>query len=114
MAAGAEAGTGGALLGYPENGSFQAKPARLGTTSEFRTDNIYGEEVERLVDVMRANVEHGNSGGPLVSEDGDVLTTVFASAVNSETGGYGTPNSVVLKILDEAGDEAVDTGPCLH
>lgn len=113
LAAGPPAGRGGAILGYPENGSFDARPGRIGTTQRIITDDAYGRgPVSRLLTPLRGLVRPGNSGGPLVDRDGHVLTTVFASTTGGPpAGGYGVANTTVAQALARAGP-MVGTGEC--
>ena len=106
-------GTSGAVLGFPGNGSYDVSPARLGSTRTVTSQDAYGRgPVRRSVTSLRANVRSGNSGGPMVDGRGRVLTTVFAGTVGGgRNGGYGVPNDVVRRALEEAG-EPVGTGPC--
>jgi S1-C subfamily serine protease len=107
------AGRGGAVLGYPENGSFDAQPGRIGTTQRIVTDDAYGRgPVSRLLTPLRGLVRPGNSGGPLVDRDGRVLTTVFASTTGGGPhGGYGVANATVAEVLAGA-SRMVGTGEC--
>jgi S1-C subfamily serine protease len=113
------AGASGAILGYPENGPFDVQPARIGRTQNVITQNAYGQgPVTRLLTPLRGLVRPGNSGGPLVDDDGQVLTTVFAATVDSKVrGGYGVANETVAAVLREADARErersqVSTGPC--
>jgi S1-C subfamily serine protease len=112
-------GTAGAILGYPENGPFEADPARIGRTQSVLTQDAYGRgPVSRLLTPLRGLVRPGNSGGPVVDTAGRVLTTVFAATVDSRVhGGYGVADSTVARMLAsaEAGAAAggkASTGPC--
>lgn len=107
------AGRAGAILGYPENGSFDARPGRIGTTQRIITDDAYGRgPVSRLLTPLRGLVRPGNSGGPLVGGEGQVLTTVFASTTGGgPAGGYGVANATVAQVLARAG-RMVGTGEC--
>ena len=89
------------------------RPARLGATRTVVSQDAYGRgPVTRALTAFRALVRPGNSGGPLVSAGGDVLTTVFAATTgDGPRGGYGVPNGVVRRILARARDR-VGTGPC--
>jgi S1-C subfamily serine protease len=103
----------GAILGYPENGPFDALPGRIGATQEIVTDNAYGQgPVTRLLTPLRGLIRPGNSGGPVVNSGGRVLTTVFASTTSSgPAGGYGVANATVSQVLAGAG-RMVGTGEC--
>ena len=107
-------GAEGAVLGYPENGPFTILPARLGETGEVISQDSYGNgPITRLMTPFRADVRDGNSGGPVVGADGEVLATVFAATVGGKAdSALGVPNQVVEQALERAGD-AVDTGPCV-
>lgn len=103
----------GAILGYPENGPFDARPARIGTTQKVSTEDVYGHgPVLRLLTPLRGLVRPGNSGGPVVDSEGHVLTTVFAGTTGAGPhGGYGVADATVAETLARAG-RAVGTGPC--
>ena len=115
LAADARSGTGGAVLGFPENGAFDVRPARLGATRTAISRDAYGRgPVERAIVSFRGRVRSGNSGGPVVDGDGRVLTTVFASSAGSDRpSGFGVPNAVVAAALERASGP-VDTGPCVR
>ena len=107
-------GRAGAILGFPENGPFDVEPGRIGRTQTVLTDNAYGRgPVSRLLTPLRGRVRPGNSGGPLVDANGNVLTTVFAGTVGEgPAGGYGVANATVAQILSQAGGTPVSTGQC--
>jgi S1-C subfamily serine protease len=109
-------GVDGAILGFPENGPYDVRAARLGQTRAVVSEDAYGNgPVTRLMTTFRGVVKPGNSGGPVVDTAGRVLATVFAkSTSDTRAGGYGVPNSVVRRALGDAVGEgrAVSTGPC--
>jgi S1-C subfamily serine protease len=76
------------VAGYPEDHPFTAVPARIGQTETIQIANLYHtSQVDRQVYEIRAVVEEGNSGGPLIAPDGDVYGVVFAVDTNAvETG----------------------------
>jgi S1-C subfamily serine protease len=98
--------TAGVILGYPEDGPFDAQPGRIGETQNVLTQDAYGNgPVLRLLTPLRGLVRPGNSGGPMVASDGRVLTTVFAGTTGGGSqGGYGVANATVARLL--AGPQA--------
>jgi len=106
-------GTGGAVLGYPENGPYALSPARLGDTSPTIGEDAYGNgPIHRSIAFLRGSVRSGNSGGPLVDSRGRVLATVFAATTSGPPGGFAIPNDVVGSALAGPTSTEVDTGPC--
>jgi S1-C subfamily serine protease len=108
-----EPGTSAAILGFPENGPYDVEPARLGQTREVLSDDAYGDGPRRRrVTSVRGRVRSGNSGGPIVDEDGEVVGTIFASTLSGGgRSGLAVPDSVVASALRQA-DGAVENGPC--
>jgi S1-C subfamily serine protease len=108
----AKPGTSAAVLGFPENGPYDVRPARLGQTATVLTQDSYGRgPVQRAITSLRGRVRHGNSGGPVVDGSGRVVATVFAAAAGRGRAGYAVPDSVVRSALGRVRGE-VDTGPC--
>jgi S1-C subfamily serine protease len=106
-------GTGGAVLGYPENGPYALSPARLGETSTAISEDSYGNgPIQRSIAFLRGSVRSGNSGGPLVDSRGRVMATVFAATTSGPPGGFAIPNDVVSSALAEPSAAEVDTGSC--
>jgi S1-C subfamily serine protease len=98
------AGTAAAILGYPENGPFVAEPGRIGLTERVLTQNAYGRgPVTRELTLVRGLVRPGNSGGPTVDANGQVVATIFAATTSAgPRGGFGVPNGVVREDLERA------------
>ena len=111
----AEPGTSAAILGFPENGDYDVQPGRLGATATATSQDAYGRgPVQRRITALRGLVRHGNSGGPMVDGEGQVVTTIFASAqANGARAGFGVPDSLVRSALEQA-NGPVDTGPCVR
>jgi S1-C subfamily serine protease len=92
-----------AILGYPLDGPYVVTAGRLGDTARVAARDAYGRvNVGRSVVGFRGTVERGNSGGPVVDRDGNVVTTVFARRHGSDDG-YGVPNDAVRSALGKVG-----------
>ena len=71
-------------------------PARIGDDQLAQAPDIYqSKEVTRQIYSIRADVEPGNSGGPLLAPDGQVDGVVFAAAVGVKNTGYALTASEV-------------------
>jgi S1-C subfamily serine protease len=82
-------GSNAVVAGYPGDHPFTAVPARVGSTETIQIANIYHtSQVDRQVYEIRAAVEEGNSGGPLIAPDGDVYGVVFATDTNAPDTGF--------------------------
>jgi S1-C subfamily serine protease len=85
----ATSGDNAVVSGYPLNArTLQEAPARIGDIQEAQGPNIYQTTtVTRQIYEIKAVVQEGNSGGPLLSPAGTVDGVVFAAAVGvSDTG----------------------------
>ena len=98
----AQTGAGALVLGYPQDGPFDVRAARVRGTLDARGEDIYGSRtVTREIYALRSRVRQGNSGGPLVDPDGRVLGVIFAAAADDEQVGYALT-------VDEVEDEAAE------
>jgi S1-C subfamily serine protease len=96
-------GQAAALLGFPGNGPFRATPVRMGRAAKLGLRDAYGRfELGRTVVALRGNVEAGNSGGPVVNSDGEVIATIFGARQDSDNG-YAVPNEQVSNALANVG-----------
>jgi S1-C subfamily serine protease len=91
-----------AILGYPYGGPLDAEAGRIGGTSSVISRDAYGGgPVSRYITSIRADADPGNSGGPAVNREGEVVGTIFASAGYGDVA-YAIPSSVVAEQLDAA------------
>ncbi|HEY5389925.1 MAG TPA: trypsin-like peptidase domain-containing protein, partial [Solirubrobacteraceae bacterium] len=97
LAADVPSQTPGAIAGYPLDGPLRLEPARVGVTAYINTQDAYGRgPVSRRLTAVRGLIRPGNSGGPVISRGGRVLTTVFAATTSGgPAGGFGVANSTV-------------------
>jgi S1-C subfamily serine protease len=111
----ADSGDPALVLGYPENGPFTVRTARIRSEGSVGGTNIYGKgSVDRSIYAIRSVVRSGNSGGPLLGYDGTVLGMVFATAIDSPDTGFALTDA---EIGDDARagrqlSEPVGTGAC--
>jgi len=104
-----------AVLGYPNDGPYNVQAARIRGEQRLRSPDIYGNgTVVREVFSIRSLVRPGNSGGPLVSEDGDVLGVIFAASVTDHDTGYAITAAQVAQGAAQGitSDDTVGTGDC--
>jgi S1-C subfamily serine protease len=103
------------VVGYPEDGPFTVRSARVRAMRTVSGANIYGNgNVNREVYLIRALVQSGNSGGPLLTADGSVLGIVFATDLRSSDTGYVlTAGEIATDVNAGLSDTAaVGTGGC--
>ena len=108
-------GTLGAALGHPGGGSLVTIPVAITSSYKAQGRDIYGENlVTREIIELRAAIIQGDSGGPVVLQDGTVGGVVFAQAQTDPNVGYAlSPVDVAARIQPGLGQTAaVDTGPC--
>jgi S1-C subfamily serine protease len=89
-------GTGAIVVGYPLNNPLTVTAARIGRSVTAYGPNIYQTAVvHRQIYPIRAQVEPGNSGGPLLSSGGRVYGVVFAASTSLSDTGYALTASEV-------------------
>lgn len=111
----AATGTPAVVIGYPEDGPYTVRSARVRSQTAVRGSNIYGSgQVTRQIYSVRATVRSGNSGGPLLGYDGRVLGMVFATALDSPDTGFVLTDKEISGRADDGRttSRAVGTGGC--
>ncbi|WP_119696258.1 MarP family serine protease [Microbacterium halotolerans] len=103
----------GAVQGYPYGGPFTASPSTVMNVADMPVNDIYeGQRNAREVYTLAAEVRPGNSGGPLLTADGDVAGVVFARDEGNDRIGYAMTTTELIPALGGAGSEPVSTGAC--
>ncbi|MHA7266836.1 MarP family serine protease [Arthrobacter halodurans] len=108
-------GDSGAFLGYPAGGPFSSEGATVQSLRTVMVQNIYGADPSPLeIYQLGAEVEQGNSGGPLLGRDGELAGVVFAKAKGDLAVGYALSLDEVEPVVDAAPGyvDAVSTGAC--
>ncbi|MCB5292001.1 MarP family serine protease [Arthrobacter sp. SO3] len=111
------AGSPAAFAGYPHGGPFQSKPATVQDISTVLVPDIYGnnpaaEDVYRIA----GDVQPGNSGGPLLTTDGQVAGVVFAKSTGESSLGYAITMTDLGPVAARAPGlvDAVSPGQCIQ
>ncbi|MER5436421.1 MarP family serine protease [Streptomyces sp. NPDC002588] len=101
------------VAGYPQDGDLNLQAATVANRVKATGRNIYNDAtVTREIYSIRSTVRPGNSGGPLLTTDGQVYGVVFARSTSDDETGY------VLTAAEVSGDakraatatRPVDTG----
>jgi len=111
----AKSGAPALVLGYPENGPFTVRTARVRSEGTVGGTNIYGHgSVHRSIYSIRAVVRSGNSGGPLLAYNGEVLGMVFATAIDSSDTGFALSDEEIASDARQGrtATTEVDTSGC--
>jgi S1-C subfamily serine protease len=85
----ARSGANAIVAGFPENGAYDVRSARVRGRINANGPDIYHRgEVSRDVYSLFATVRQGNSGGPLLTPDGKVYGVIFARSLDDANTGY--------------------------
>jgi S1-C subfamily serine protease len=108
-------GTRAAVLGYPGGGPFDVESAVILDRFIATGRNIYGQgETEREVYEVNAHIIPGNSGGPIITKNGDVIGVVFAESTSYNHVGYTLTAKRVMSEINQAKQQnsSVSTASC--
>jgi len=113
----AQQGEAAVVAGYPNGGGLDTGNARVRSTNELLGLDIYGRgEVLRTVVGFRGQVSPGNSGGPLLSDAGQMLGLVFAASLTDPDTAYAlAPDELAdaVSVASAGTVTAVPTGACV-
>jgi S1-C subfamily serine protease len=113
--AAADAGTQGAAIGYPGGRSEKVSPAVINGQVRAEGRDIYGQNlVIRKIWITQADVQPGNSGGPLVDLNGKVVGVIFAASTSTQGQAYALTDAEVQADINQAEGQTqpVAVGPC--
>ena len=108
----------GSVIGYPGGGTQLESPARIAEEITANGTDIYRESrTSRTIFVLAAQLEPGDSGGPLIDQAGVVVGLAFAVDPGSTITAYALTDEEIeigLASFSARGTQsAVDTGRCL-
>lgn len=110
-------GTDAAVEGYPYGGPFAAGGASVVSVSTANVPDIYGAtKTQREVYTIAADVREGNSGGPLLTVDGQVAGVIFARNAQTANVGYALTMSELDPVAAQAPalSNSVSSGDCIR
>ena len=111
------AGSNAVFDGYPLGGPFQSGPARVDQVTMVRANDIYGTNPHDIqVYQLAAEVQEGNSGGPLLSTAGRVAGVIFAKSADTSGVGYALTMDELLPVAGKADSytSPVSSGRCIR
>lgn len=102
-------GANAVVAGYPRDQPLTLRAARVGESIQASGPNIYElRTVSRWIYPIRAIVQPGNSGGPLLASNGRVYGVVFAASTSDTDLGYALTGAEITTDV-HAGENASAT-----
>ncbi|MFF3394597.1 MarP family serine protease [Streptomyces sp. NPDC002669] len=111
----ARTGNDAIVAGFPENGSYDVRAARVRGRIDADGPDIYRRgTVRRDVYSLYATVRQGNSGGPLLTPDGRVYGVVFAKSLDDPDTGYALTADEIRQDIERgrSANQQVDSQGC--
>lgn len=89
--------------GYPFGGPFTSGGAQILAHSTENVENIYGTaRTTRDLYTIAAAIEPGNSGGPLLAQNGSIAGIVFAKSSTDSDLGYAMTDALLTPVVQQA------------
>ncbi|MFJ3090837.1 MarP family serine protease [Streptomyces sp. NPDC086838] len=111
----AESGDSAIVAGFPENGAYDVRSARVRARIDANGPDIYHRgTVRRDVYSLYTTVRQGNSGGPLLTPEGKVYGVVFAKSLDDPDTGYALTADEIRDDITQgrAANQQVDSQGC--
>ncbi|MFH8375258.1 MarP family serine protease [Streptomyces cyaneofuscatus] len=111
----AQSGDSAIVAGFPENGAYDVRSARVRARIDANGPDIYQRgTVLRDVYSLYATVRQGNSGGPLLTPDGKVYGVVFAKSLDDPDTGYALTADEIREDIESGrtANQQVDSQGC--
>jgi S1-C subfamily serine protease len=107
----AERGDQAVVAGFPGGGPYRLEPARVRDILDARGSDIYERsETTREIYSLYADVEPGDSGGPLLSLGGEVYGVIFAKSLDDAQTGYALTVDEARPVLREGRTATASVG----
>ncbi len=104
------------VMGFPESGPFEAAPARISDRLRIAGPDIYASgRVEREAYTARGTIRQGNSGGPMINLNGEVIGVVFGASADDSDIGYALTAAEVQEAIGDIAslNSPIDTQECV-
>ncbi|MFJ8557464.1 MarP family serine protease [Streptomyces microflavus] len=111
----ARTGDSAIVAGFPENGAYDVRSARVRARIDANGPDIYQRgTVLRDVYSLYATVRQGNSGGPLLTPGGKVYGVVFAKSLDDPDTGYALTADEIREDIEigRTANQQVDSQGC--
>ncbi|MEV0577658.1 MULTISPECIES: MarP family serine protease [unclassified Streptomyces] len=111
----AATGNSAIVAGFPENGSYDVRSARVRARIDANGPDIYHRgTVRRDVYSLYTTVRQGNSGGPLLTPEGKVYGVVFAKSLDDPDTGYALTADEIRQDITQGrtANQQVDSQGC--
>jgi S1-C subfamily serine protease len=102
--------------GYPFGGPFTTGPVEVLDVGTQPIEDIYGDAATpREIYTLAADIQQGDSGGPVVTSDGTVAGVVFAKNASTPNVGYAMTVTELAPVVSEAAalTDTVSSGACI-